>query len=837
MKRRALALALALAGSANAEIDVRALAAAARPSGAPTPPNRVFTGAPLGALIELPEGDDPAAFGLPRLGGRFSATKLPLADLDALATAHPSWRVTWSPPFRKLLDKAGEWIRAPEFRNDTGLTGEGAIVGVIDASFDVRHPDLRNADGTTRIAWFIDFSRTPTGKHPEECLCSKRPGCPADGPDGKFPCAIFSAAEIDALIASGDDHSIPDDPEGHGTHVASLAAGNGGAEGKYVGMAPGASLICAAVADSSGNIDSAVIPVATTLVFDLAEEAGKLVGLDRVPAVVNLSLGSDFGNHDGKSSVERSLASFVGPDHPGRAIVAAAGNSATQFIGKTAYPTPLGIHTEINVPDGSSERVPIVTAVDPSKAATIDGQVFVWIAFRPDDDVSVGVDGGNGAVLVPLPRGQSNKNQTNDLTVTVVNGALAYYELAPEDQNAAAVIIDGKWPSNETFAVRLEGRGTASLWVQTGGPLGDQGALFPAATKESTIAIPASSPGVIAVGATINRTEWVDRAGKTVTIPEFGSVTNPEPDSIAYFSAAGPTSDLRMKPDIVAPGAFVVGAMSAQADPARNGQSDFASVAPCETGDENCAVVDDTHAVLVGTSMASPIAAGAVALLFAEKPDRTEDDILALLQAGARFPEGLVRLDSQLGAGALDLERVLDVEHAVTAPVSREPARDKSWMTLAGSYAHPDPTWRVPGVLELRDANGDVADGFDATALSVDVGSGTVVQKPARVLPGFYRFAVAPDEGTGGDVLRVAVSYRGSTLLERTIPIAVDVNVAREGFSARGGCSASPAKANGAPFVSWALALTAWLSRRRRSAARMARNRDRTDKSGRARPC
>jgi hypothetical protein len=50
------------------------------------------------------------------------------------------------------------------------------------------------------------------------------------------------------------------------------------------------------------------------------------------------------------------------------------------------------------------------------------------------------------------------------------------------------VIIEGTWPAEETFAVRLEGTGTANLWVQSAGDLGpgagSLGALFPAATKE-----------------------------------------------------------------------------------------------------------------------------------------------------------------------------------------------------------------------------------------------------------------------------------------------------------------------------------------------------------------
>jgi len=93
-----------------------------------------------------------------------------------------------------------------------------------------------------------------------------------------------------------------------------------------------------------GAIQDADIIQATRFVFEQAE-------LLHLPAVVNLSLGSDFGTHDGSSALEQGLASFVGPEFPGRAIVVAAGNSGGLFAGiGTGEPEPFGIHTEVHIP-------------------------------------------------------------------------------------------------------------------------------------------------------------------------------------------------------------------------------------------------------------------------------------------------------------------------------------------------------------------------------------------------------------------------------------------------------------------------------------------------------
>ena len=149
----------------------------------------------------------------------------------------------------------------------------------------------------------------------------------AYGCDGKdTACAVYAASDLDALLASNGNP--PTDDFGHGTHVASLAAGNGLSSKvpTYIGMAPEATFVVARVAQANGDIDDADVLRAVKFVFDRAADLG-------MPAVVNLSLGSDFGAHDGSSALEGELSGMVGPDFPGRAIVVAAGNSAGPVCG------------------------------------------------------------------------------------------------------------------------------------------------------------------------------------------------------------------------------------------------------------------------------------------------------------------------------------------------------------------------------------------------------------------------------------------------------------------------------------------------------------------------
>ena len=98
---------------------------------------------------------------------------------------------------------------------ESGLTGRGVLVAVIDSGIDYFHPDFRNPDGTTRIGLLADQDRD----------------------------RIYTREEINAALETGSRSSalelVPStDPSGHGTAVAAIAAGNGReGNGVYRGVA------------------------------------------------------------------------------------------------------------------------------------------------------------------------------------------------------------------------------------------------------------------------------------------------------------------------------------------------------------------------------------------------------------------------------------------------------------------------------------------------------------------------------------------------------------------------------------------------------------------------
>jgi subtilisin family serine protease len=373
------------------------------------------------------------------IAGRYRPMWLTPEELAAASHEQPDLKLHWAPPRHTLLDEADDWVGGTPFREQTGLTGKGVVVGIVDTGIDVSHLDLRDADGKSRVRYMLDFSRPPGDRQPE---LEAEYGCTEE-----TECAIYSNLDLDQVLNNGVTGDEPRDTYGHGTHVASLAAGNGLSSKlpRYIGVAPEASIFGARVSRSGdGNIFDADILLATRFIFEQAERLG-------MPAVVNLSLGSDFGTHDGSSPLEQGLASFVGPDFPGRAIVVAAGNSGSvRSAAGTGQPGPLGIHTEVHVPHDSPVEIPLLTPREDS-GAFAGATIYVWLGFRRGDEVSVAVDHDGESFIPDIAPAQSSTFRAGEYDGTVFNGPTEQGSSIPVGSNNAVVVIDGNFRPGSVF--------------------------------------------------------------------------------------------------------------------------------------------------------------------------------------------------------------------------------------------------------------------------------------------------------------------------------------------------------------------------------------------------
>jgi subtilisin family serine protease len=150
--------------------------------------------------------------------------------------------------------------------------------------------------------------------------------------------------------------------------------------------------------------------------------------------------------------------------------------------------------------------------------------------------------------------------------------------------------------------------------------------------SRDTIGIPATAFNVVTVGAYVTKTSWKGTDGRFYGDAELAA------GDIASFSSLGPTRDGRVKPDVVAPGEFIVSARS--------------SAVARDPSDP-----DLYHRVLAGTSMATPHVAGTIALMLQYAPNLSAIDIPGILRRTARLDSftGLILSGSRAwGFGKVD---------------------------------------------------------------------------------------------------------------------------------------------------------------------------------------
>jgi hypothetical protein len=800
----------------------------------------------LGALVTLPDGADPRALGLEPFVPGFARLHASPERLVAYAAAHPDLAIEVAPPLHPLLDQAGMWIRST-IAHEQGFDGTGVLVGVADTGLDVTLPDFQDPkSGASRVAWILDLALPPAGLYPdlESEFCGK------DANGNCVTGAVLQGKDIDAILSGKAQGNLPQDEAGHGTHVTSIAAGNGGPQAKYVGAAPGAQIVFARVTrDSSESIDTDDVLTAVSFLFNRADAMG-------LPLAANLSIGSDFGPHDGSSSWEKALAGFVGENAPGHALLVAAGNSGS--IAYTGGTSP--IHQTAHVTEGATLSVPILT----SGTENGDGEVDVWVTMTAGSTLSVGLDGPDGTWIAPVPNGQDGSSMTGAYTAGIANGSTAPNSQVPTGSQGAVVVWSGQWPAG-TYSITLQGEGTASLWLQSPGALAPDGSPvgFAYGVREGTINLPATQPGLIGVGCTVNRTKWspiyaasypgVDDGGLTIGMTDSPGLDNAGglavdggadggapflEGEVCWFSSAGPNVLGVPKPEISAPGAWVVAAMSSQA-PTTSPDSIFQDSycpppAPGAPVDPRCLQVDAQHAVAEGTSMSAPMVTGAVALMLEKDRTLTETQLVPILQGGAHYFRkilpGFVEFEDQGGPGELDILGSFAVMDQMSDPALMLPSANTSWITLSTDYMLADGSTATIAIIELRTADKLAADLFAPSRLAplVKVDGQSVDPPPAVVRrgPGVWFYSVLPQPGIGGQSITFGATFDGEPIVTpRTIPIATDPWTATYPSEATGGCSIAGARRRGSSdtpsWMAWAsgLALLAVVRRRARARA------------------
>jgi minor extracellular serine protease Vpr len=565
--------------------------------------------------------------------GDIITASVPLGAIAEIAEGTEVVFVEAAKPIGRSADVAGEEIGVSEVHLGTGLpqgfTGSGVIIGIIDTGVDYSHDDFLDSEGRSRILAIWDQSRN-SGVGPEEILNTYGTECDSDS------------------ISNGS--CVLGDIDGHGTHVAGIAASS---DEKFRGVAPDANIIVvkydARLDIESGYADtlfSTKICEAAYYVFAKAEQYG-------MPAVVNMSLGTHIGAHDGTSLFEECLGGLTS-GAAGRALVAAAGN---EYSGEWDY---TGIHSGFEISDQ-----PMATNFE-IRNATSDGIYYVDVWGSAGGELSVEIAYNDKTSSDRVSSGFAAPD--NIVSGSFLGGDIDYMINASETESVLngkphvgiRIYVDPALDvSRYSFDLVVKGSGSFDAWLFPDKPArtiqftsmsGSQGngLVYVSGDRVKSIAIPATSPNIIAVGGYATRTRWT--VGSLTWIfngQQLGELLN--------FSSSGPSADPSFtghKPEIVAPGGMIASTKSSQAAVSSQVLMD-----------------DGEHFLQSGTSMAAPFVSGTIAMMFQHNPNFTHYDVRSIIIQSAYVDASVTAVPhDRWGNGKLDVLKAMEI--AMTSEAS-----------------------------------------------------------------------------------------------------------------------------------------------------------------------
>lgn len=384
-----------------------------------------------------------------------------------------------------------------------GLSGQGVIIGIVDTGIDYTKDVFRYEDNTSKIIRIWDQT--------------------IDGPRGQelYYGAEYSREQInEALQAANPFDVVPSrDDDGHGTFLASLAAGR--KTDSYIGTAPDAELVVVKLRrthDFFVNLlflppgkpnyfQNTDIMLGMQYILSVAKEQNK-------PVVFCIGLGSNDTGHDGYSLFEDYISYLS--QRPGIAVVTAGGNESNAKH-----------HTDGRLfRTGSTDRIGI-------RVGDSTASFMVNIFSAAYDKISIGIVSPAGEVISRIPfnvEAPTNEELLFDKTKIEVT----YYRTTN-----SVVSIGFRGAKEGVWEIVLYGDsildGEYHAWLPISYQVSPE-VEFLKPVPEYTIVYPGNSLRGITCGA-----------------------YDPQNNSLYVASSWGPTRLPRMAPDFVAPGVQVSG--------------------------------------------------------------------------------------------------------------------------------------------------------------------------------------------------------------------------------------------------------------------------------------
>ena len=392
----------------------------------------------------------------------------------------------------------------------------------------------------------------------------------------------------------------PVDTNGHGTQVAGVIA----ADGQITGIAPKAKILAYKVSEDGEGVSSELI--AKAIRRAIADKAD----------IINISLGVNRTNTQIDDAVNQAaeqgilVVTAAGNDGPGTYTIGSPGRSLGSItVGATYNNLTSSLVATLQIGNKSYTAIPMTGTIPLDEPITAD---IVPGGYGKSSDIE-GIDVVDKIVIVQ--RGSD------------VPGELLYFSIKEENTADA---------------------GARALLVYNNVPGIFLGELIHEFIK------PGYAPQIPVVSMSQQDgqeiMESISQDGTQATINLFYN-----PDFIVHFSSRGPVSPFYIKPDIVAPGAYINTTSNSYQD-IINGE---------------IRITEGGYNLTSGTSYAVPHVSGAAALLMQKYPDLHHQEIASLLLTTTTPVSDAYGTEFSLhdaGAGRLDIESAYNADIVITPP-------------------------------------------------------------------------------------------------------------------------------------------------------------------------
>jgi subtilisin family serine protease len=369
------------------------------------------------------------------------------------------------------------------------------------------------------------------------------------------------------------DNNVENMVSGHGTHVTGSVLGrgilsssntiNGG--GSYKGSAPNADLLFLKIGgDVSSNTTGASIMAAIKSAVDTFDAD-----------IITMSYGGWYAHHDGSSPEEQTVDWAYSQGVPVFMSAGNEGNNGRHYSGTVSANSETDF-IRVNVTNAGINNTALFFNL-------------VWSDGTARNNLTLNYYNSSFAPLGSIttePTTESfrgTESQFSNYGFYALSGNSTFYLKVVNSSNVDQPFhIYDRWGARVSF--------------QTPDPF-------------YTIGQPASADNCIAVGAYTSSTSWTNYAGSNINFSIVGLLND-----ISYFSSRGPRIDGLVKPNITAPGSAIISMRDRDV-----------LFTPNNFWVDNDGIVggNANYYVMQGTSMATPITAGAVALLMQKYPGLT----------------------------------------------------------------------------------------------------------------------------------------------------------------------------------------------------------------------